>query len=376
MIRGIDGVELFDLLHLGVEVAVLARAVGVLEVDEEEVVLAPVLLPARRSARPASGPCRRSPCRPAGPGPCTSDRRRSPRPSGHRLPRSSADSGRPAKPRSVRPLAFFSPASSFVAAAIHWLATSAVFWLPASLRLGRKRRHADGLRIGVVHVARPGPARERRRRSDAPSPARRRSRTPGILTSRSRMASGALSSVGMRPARRSLILPAASSVQKLPRAATSPGCMAKPMPVASKRPAADEVFERVVAKQAQVARPAAGSDAGTDRNAAALHADFGQGIEVRRLGRFQLRLAARRQRQAAQAVGDEHDDLRVVLDVQFAGEGVGVHGRVQGSGFRGQEQSGIVCCHRKLRQSTRTRARCCVSAQRAILTSSLLTPDP
>ena len=51
-------------------------------------------------------------------------------------------------------MAFFSPASSFVAAAIHWLATSAVFSLPASLRLGGQRRHADRLRIGVLHVAR------------------------------------------------------------------------------------------------------------------------------------------------------------------------------------------------------------------------------
>ena len=37
------GVELFGAFHLGVEVAVLAGAVGVLEVDEEEVVLRPVL---------------------------------------------------------------------------------------------------------------------------------------------------------------------------------------------------------------------------------------------------------------------------------------------------------------------------------------------
>ena len=50
------------------------------------------------------------------------------------------------------------------------------------------------------------------------------------------MASGALSSVEMRPARRSLMLPAASSVQKLQRMATSPSSSSKPMPVASSAP--------------------------------------------------------------------------------------------------------------------------------------------
>ncbi len=41
--RGHGRVELFDAFHLGVEVAVLAGAVGVFEVDEEEIVAVPVL---------------------------------------------------------------------------------------------------------------------------------------------------------------------------------------------------------------------------------------------------------------------------------------------------------------------------------------------
>jgi hypothetical protein len=44
------------------------------------------------------------------------------------------------------------------------------------------------------------------------------------------------SSVGMRPARRSLIFPAGSSVQKLNRAATSPSRSAKSMPTADSTP--------------------------------------------------------------------------------------------------------------------------------------------
>ena len=57
-----------------------------------------------------------------------------------------------------------------------------------------------------------------------------------MLTLRSLMASGPLSSLGMRPARRSEMLPAASSVQKLQRMATSFGPTLKPTPVASNTP--------------------------------------------------------------------------------------------------------------------------------------------
>ena len=84
------------------------------------------------------------------------------------------------------------------------------------------------------------------------------------------------------------------------------------------RPAADQVLHRIVAEQAQVSRSAAGGDAGGDRDHAAQDAAAGQGVEVRRLGGFQLGLAARLDRQAAQAVGHQHDDFRVVLDHQSA----------------------------------------------------------
>ena len=63
---------------------------------------------------------------------------------------------------------------------------------------------------------------------------------------------------------------------------------------------------------------------------------FGERVEVRRVGRFELGQAARLLRQAAEAVGDVHDDLGVVFDVQFAGEVVEVHG---GSRFRCRVQS-------------------------------------
>ena len=92
------------------------------------------------------------------------------------------------------------------------------------------------------------------------------------------------------------------------------------------RAAADHVLQRVVAEQAEVARAAAGADAGQHRDAAAEDAGFGERVEVRRFGRFQFGQAARLLRQAAEAVGDVHDDLGVVFDVQFASEFMDVHG--------------------------------------------------
>ena len=74
------------------------------------------------------------------------------------------------------------------------------------------------------------------------------------------------------------------------------------------------VLERVVAEQAEMARPAAGRDAGQDRDAQAADLPSTQGVEVRRAGRFQLGLAARLERQAAQAVGHQQDDLAGVAE--------------------------------------------------------------
>ena len=71
-------------------------------------------------------------------------------------------------------------------------------------------------------------------------------------------------SVAMRPARRSVIRPAASTVQKLPRAATSSGCSVEADAERLQHAAADLVRERVVAEEGQVRRPAARGDAGGD----------------------------------------------------------------------------------------------------------------
>src|SRR5699024_10757385 len=50
--------------------------------------------------------------------------------------------------------------------------------------------------------------------------------------------------------------------------------------------AADHVLQRVVAKEAEMARAAAGASAGQHRNAAAEDPRFGERVEVRRFGRL------------------------------------------------------------------------------------------
>ena len=89
-----------------------------------------------------------------------------------------------------------------------------------------------------------------------------------------------------------------------------------------------------------MARAAAGGDARGDRDAAAEDAFAGELVEVGRAGRFELGEPAGLLRQAAEAVGDVDDDLRVVLDEELAGEGVGVHGKAVGCRL---EAVGLAC---------------------------------
>ena len=95
-------VEALERRDLGVEVAVLARLVGVLVVQEEEVVGAPsargAWRPPRRRSRRSSAP----PCRPAGPARGTSDRRRWRR-RGARTPRGSAAARAAGRSRAAGP---------------------------------------------------------------------------------------------------------------------------------------------------------------------------------------------------------------------------------------------------------------------------------
>ncbi len=89
--------------------------------------------------------------------------------------------------------------------------------------------------------------------------------------------------------------------------------------------ATDAVLQRVVAEQAEMARPAARRDARQHRHTQAAHAVAGAGVEVRRPRRLQLGLAARLQGQSAQAVGHHQDDFRGVVFAQLAHQFVHVH---------------------------------------------------
>ena len=236
----------------------------------------------------------------------------------------------------MRPLAFVSPASSSRAWRMNSLATSAVFLLSGSVGDGVERRDAGDLRIGVVDVAVQAGAAEdddeamllHRLDEDfdagdlyvAQFDRERRAFFGGDA------AGAAVADVAAGVERAEVR--ADGDVALLQREADAGGF---------ERAAADQVLERIVAEQAEMAGAAAGADAGQDGDAAAEDADFGEGVEVRRVGRFELGQAARLLRQAAEAVGHVHDDLGVVFDVQFAGELVEVHGgRGRGSEVGGQ----------------------------------------
>ena len=95
--------------------------------------------------------------------------------------------------------------------------------------------------------------------------------------------------------------------------------------MASKRPAADQVLDRIVAEQAQMSGSAAGRDAGGDRIHAALNAVSGQGVQIGGLGGLQFGRSARLDGQSAQAVGHEHHDFRLVGDLQVADQLLDIH---------------------------------------------------
>src|SRR3989304_658342 len=105
------------------------------------------------------------------------------------------------------------------------------------------------------------------------------------------------------------------------------------------RPATNQALDRIVAEQAEVARPAAGADAWEHGDAATADANLGERVEVGRVGRLELRLAAGLLWQTAEAVADVHHDFRVVLDVQFTREVLDIHGEAA-SIFLGQFWAG------------------------------------
>jgi hypothetical protein len=94
--------------------------------------------------------------------------------------------------------------------------------------------------------------------------------------------------------------------------------------------ATDLKFERVVAKQPEVAGAAAGRDAGRDRNHAALGGIFGERVHVwSRCGfkRSEVVLVARSD--VTEAVKDEKHEFGIRLQCQFGIESIKIHIRFQ-----------------------------------------------
>lgn len=142
--------------------------------------------------------------------------------------------------------------------------------------------------------------------------------------------------------------------RRIQRAKISPRChIARPHFKSDsrrlERPTANQIFDRVISEQPQMSRAAPRRDSWTDGNARPLHAELRQQIQIRLFCRFQFCFASRRHRQATQAVGHQHDDLGIALNVQFTSEGMRVH-RGKESGVRNQEPEDRIPSRRRVRQ--------------------------
>jgi len=93
--------------------------------------------------------------------------------------------------------------------------------------------------------------------------------------------------------------------------------------------AANLEFQRVVAEKSEVSRPAAGRDAGRDRNHPALRGVFGERVEVRGRSRFQGReIILSPRRQIAETVEHNQREFCAGLQCQFRIESVQVHSSI------------------------------------------------
>ena len=251
-------VEALERGDLGVEVAVLARLVGVLVVQEEEVVAAPT---ARASVSISSAnvppvlstsmPTRRA--RPRYIGYAAMAAARSPNVSGKR-----GRCGCWSKPRSRSMLAGAASREQR-ARGLHEGVHERGGLRPPRARGRRTGRGGtpELLRIRLGEPARTDAAPRRTRTKRCSFTGSTRTSTPSRRIARSRSTRRTQTSVAMRPARRSVIAPRASTVQKLP----ARGHVARPqLEVDAERlehAAAHRIAQGIVAEEAEVAGPAA-----------------------------------------------------------------------------------------------------------------------
>ena len=136
-----------------------------------------------------------------------------------------------------------------------------------------------------------------------------RTSTPGSRMARRRSLRRMHASVLMRPARRSVMRPWPSTVQKFPRAATSPAAQGELDAQRLEDASADLVLEGIVAEEAEVAGPAPGVMPGRHVADQSAGRPRGQPREIWQASCLQLRSPRIRPRQAAQPVEGQQGDL-------------------------------------------------------------------
>ncbi len=121
------------------------------------------------------------------------------------------------------------------------------------------------------------------------------------------------SSVLMRPARRSVMMPSASALAKLPRAAMSFGPRSETDAQRLQHTTPDLIVHRIVAEEAEVGRAAARLDPRSDRRTEANRAFGRHLVQVGCIGGFKLGQAAGFHGQATQSIHDQEDDFAAIL---------------------------------------------------------------
>ena len=277
-------------LHLGVEVAVFARAVGVFEVDEEEVVVVPILFEHLHLLVERLGLADNIHADQSGQAlvhRIDGDRRR---PAGRRLPRSWAGWAWPRTPAWCSRWPSADRPEIFLACSMNSAATWAVLSLSGWSHAGA----SGGTPVAWGSVSATLPPR--------PFPAKHDDKAMLFHRLDKDLDAGNRDLAELDRQRGTLfggdapgtaVGDVARCVERAEVAADGDIAFLKFETDAGRlqRPATDQILERIVAEQPQVPGPAARADAGLDRDAPAADSLLRQGVEIRRVGRFPVRSA-------------------------------------------------------------------------------------
>ena len=277
-IAGSAGVQPLERRHLAREVPVLPGLVGVLVVEEHEVVGVPV--GAQRGHLVGEGAARLEDVH--------ADQAREPPVHGvggdRRGPepvhlREAGSAGRWSKPRSSTMLAGAASARRGRASATNRLTRSAVAWASGACACtGRGGRPRAWGSVSDRRPDRPGPRSTRTNRCSLTGSTR--ISAPGTRIRRRRSTSAAHRSVGIRPARRSVMRPVVVDGAEVTPGGDVAGPEVEVDPERLQDAAPHRVAKRLVAEEAEVPGAAARGDAGGDVAQEAAGAPPGQRVQV------------------------------------------------------------------------------------------------